>query len=53
MFNQKLEADADEIAWTASFIKKFGKRTKIQFSAYSEQKVSDVALAVRLTSTIK
>ncbi len=49
----ELEADADEIAWTASLIKKFGKRTKIQFSAYSEQKVSDVALAVRLTSTIK
>ena len=33
----ELQADADEIAWTVSLIKKIGKRSKIQLSAYSEK----------------
>ncbi len=49
----ELNADADEVAWTVSAIKKFGKRTKLQVSAYSENKVSDVALAARVTATIQ
>lgn len=49
----ELNAGADELAWTVSAIKKFGKRTKLQVSAYSENKVSDVALAARVTATIQ
>ncbi|WP_290961127.1 hypothetical protein [Fibrobacter sp.] len=44
---------ADEIAWTVSAIKKFGKRTKLQISAYSEKEISDVAIAARITATIQ
>ena len=49
----ELNADADELAWTVSAIKKIGKRSKIQISAYSENEVSDVALAARFTATIQ
>ena len=49
----ELNADADELAWTVSLIKKIGKRTKVQLSAYSENEVSDVAIAARLTATIQ
>lgn len=49
----ELQADADEIAWTVSLIKKFGKRSKIQLSAYSENEVSDVAIAARFTATVQ
>ena len=44
---------ADEIAWTVSAIKKFGKRTKLQISSYSEKEISDVAIAARITATIQ
>lgn len=49
----QIEADADELAWTVSAIKKIGKRSKVQLSVYSETKSSDVALAARFTSTIQ
>ena len=49
----ELNAGADELAWTVSAIKKIGKRSKIQISAYSENEVSDVALAARFTATIQ
>ena len=49
----ELQADADEIAWTVSLIKKIGKRSKIQLSAYSEKEVSDVAIAARFTATVQ
>ena len=49
----EITAGADEIAWTVSAIKKFGKRTKLQVSAYSEKEVSDVAIAARVTATIQ
>ena len=49
----EIQAGADELAWTVSAIKKFGKRTKLQVSAYSEKEVSDVAIAARVTATIQ
>ena len=49
----ELQADADAVAWTVSLIKKLGKRSKIQLSAYSESEVSDVAIAARFTATIQ
>ncbi len=49
----ELQADADALAWTVTFIKKIGSRSKVQFNLYSEKKASDVALAARFTSTIK
>ena len=45
--------DADELAWTVSLIKKLGKHGKIQLSAYSENEVSDVAIAARFTASIQ
>ena len=49
----ELQADADAVAWTVSLIKKFGKKSKVQVSAYSEKEVSDVAIAARFTTTIQ
>jgi len=42
----------DDIAWTVALVKNLGK-SKLQFSVYSEDEVSDVGMAFRLTSTIK
>lgn len=42
----------DEWAWTVAWVKKIGS-SKLQLSAYSENELSDVALAFRLTTTIK
>lgn len=42
----------DEWAWTVAWVKKIGP-SKLQFSVYSENEMSDVGLAFRLTSTIK
>ncbi|MBR2272856.1 MAG: hypothetical protein IJ912_11195 [Fibrobacter sp.] len=42
----------DDWAWTVAYVKSIGK-SKIQFSVYSENEMSDVGLAFRLTSTIK
>lgn len=42
----------DEWAWTVAYVKKIGS-SKIQFSVYSENELSDVALAFRLSTTIK
>ena len=42
----------DDWAWTVAYVKNVGK-SKIQFSVYSENELSDVGLAFRLTSTIK
>lgn len=44
--------DMDDLAWTVALVKNLGK-SKLQFSVYSEDEVSDVGLAFRLTSTIK
>ena len=49
----ELNAGADELAWTVSLIKKIGSHSKIQLTAFSEKKASDVALAARFTATIK
>ena len=49
----ELNADADNLAWTVSLIKKLGSHSKIQLTAFSEKKTSDVALAARFTATIK
>lgn len=49
----EIQADADELAWTVSLIKKFGKHSKIQLSAYSEKELSDVAIAARFTASIQ
>ena len=49
----ELNAGADELAWTMSLIKKIGSHSKIQLTAFSEKKASDVALAARFTATIK
>ena len=50
MSNSKDEMD--DWAWTVALVRNIGK-SKLQFSVYSENEVSDVALAFRLTSTIK
>ncbi len=42
----------DDWAWTVALVRNIG-HSKLQFSVYSENEVSDVALAFRLTSTIK
>lgn len=47
-----IQKDADDLAWTVALVKNVGK-SKLQFSVYSEETLSDVALAFRLTSTIK
>ncbi|MCF0221376.1 MAG: hypothetical protein HUK19_03695 [Fibrobacter sp.] len=44
--------DADDLAWTIAMVKNIGK-SKLQFSIYSENLMSDVGLAFRLTTTIK
>ena len=49
----ELQTDADAVAWTVSLIKKIGKRSKIQLSAYSENEISDVAIAARFTATVQ
>ena len=49
----EIQAGADELAWTVSLIKKLGKHSKIQLSAYSENEVSDVAIAARFTASIQ
>ena len=49
----EIQAGADELAWTVSLIKKFGKHSKIQLSAYSETELSDVAIAARFTASIQ
>lgn len=49
----EIQAGADELAWTVSLIKKFGKHSKIQLSAYSEKELSDVAIAARFTASIQ
>lgn len=42
----------DDWAWTVAWAKKIAK-TKLQFSVYSGNEISDVGFAFRLTSTIK
>ena len=42
----------DDWAWTVAYVKKIGS-SKIQFSVYSENELSDVGLAFRLTTTLK
>lgn len=49
----ELNKDADELGWAVGIVKKLGSRTKAQVSVYSENEVSDVALAARITTTIK
>ena len=46
------KAEMDDWAWTVALVRNIGK-SKLQFSVYSENEVSDVGLAFRLTSTIK
>ncbi len=48
----KSQPDADDLAWTVALVKSIGK-SKLQFSVYSEETLSDVGLAFRLTSTFK
>ena len=42
----------DEWAWTVAYVKKIAS-SKLQFSVYSENELSDVGLAFRLTTTFK
>ena len=42
----------DEWAWTVAYVKKIAS-SKLQFSVYSENELSDVGLAFRLTTTLK
>lgn len=42
----------DDWAWTVAWVKKIAS-TKLQFSVYSANEISDVAFAFRLTTTIK
>ena len=49
----ELQKGAAALAWNVSFIKKIGTYSKIQLSAFSEKKASEVALAARFTATLK
>lgn len=49
---QVQEHTYDEWAWTVAYVKKVAS-SKIQFSVYSENEVTDVGLAFRLTTTFK
>ena len=49
---QVKEHTYDDWAWTVALVKNIGK-SKLQFSLYSENEMTDVGLAFRLTSTIK
>ena len=42
----------DDWAWTVAYVKKIAS-SKLQFSVYSENELSDVGLAFRLTTTLK
>ena len=42
----------DEWAWTVAYVKKIAS-SKLQFSVYSENEITDVGLAFRLTTTFK
>ena len=42
----------DDWAWTVAWNKKIGS-SRLQFSVYSENEISDIAFAFRLTTTIK
>jgi len=48
----KAQPDADDLAWTVALVKTISK-SKLQFSVYSEETLSDVGLAFRLTTTFK
>jgi len=41
------------MAWTVAAVKKLGDKTKAQFSVYSENKIKDVAAALRISTTIQ
>ena len=49
----ELNKGADELGWAVGLVKKIGSRSKAQVSLYSEKEISDIALAARLTTTIK
>ncbi len=49
----ELNKDADELGWAVGLVKKIGSRSKAQVTLYSEREISDVALAARLTTSIK
>lgn len=49
----ELNKDSDELGWAVGLVKKIGSRSKAQVTLYSEKKTSEVALAARLTTTIK
>lgn len=49
----ELNKDSDELGWAVGLVKKTGSRSKAQVTLYSEKKISEVALAARLTTTIK
>lgn len=49
----ELNKDSDELGWAVGLVKKIGFRSKAQVTLYSEKKISEVALAARLTTTIK
>jgi hypothetical protein len=49
---QVTEQTYDDWAWTVAWVKNVGF-SKLQFSVYSENEMTDVGLAFRLTSTIK
>ena len=49
---QVTEQTYDDWAWTVALVRNIGK-SKLQFSLYSENEMTDLGLAFRLTSTIK
>lgn len=48
LYNQS--RDIDDVAWVVAISKNIGK-SKIQFSAYSEDEIKDIGLAFRITAT--
>jgi len=46
------KSEMDDLAWTVALVKTVGK-SKLQLSAYSENEMTDLGLAFRLTTTFK
>lgn len=50
--DELMNKDVSDFAWTVSMIKSFG-HTKTQLNLFSEDELNDVAVALRITTTIK
>ena len=49
---EDFEEGADDFAWTVGIVKKINSHLKIQYNIYSEKEISDVAMGLRLTTSL-